>query len=399
MQRFRAELGRSCIRKMRKSDARRTETGFLFPSRRPLLDCAVAVGLGTLFGLVSAGQVHLYEHAVGRDVAIRQLVPIYLARWYIWVAITPLIFAAARRWQLGGDTVHTRRALNAAALCVAAVVFALLHSALSALVDLAFGAAHATVPLAVAEHVSAFFVTGLVVCAAIIAVYHAIDYYRRYRSRELRASHLGAQLAQTKLQLLRTQLQPHFLFNTLNAVSSLMHEDLEAADAMLAALGDLLRAALHADGAEEVPLRQEVELTRCYIDLMKLRFGGGLSASVEVAPDALDALVPNMLLQPLVENAALHGIAQRRSGGHVEVRAERTDGLLVITVEDDGPGLPDGWEERRSAGVGLSNTRARLRRLYGKRHRIEIGNRVEGGLRLTLTIPYHTTGVLVLPAA
>jgi signal transduction histidine kinase len=384
---------------MWKSGAQRTESGFLFLSRRPLADCAVAVGLGTLFGLVSAAQVHLYGHAVGREVDVSRLIPIYLARWYIWVALTPVIFAAARRWQLGGDTARGTRALNATMLVVASVLFALLHSVLSALMDLALGAARAPVPLAVTEHVSAFFVTGLVVCAAIIAVYHAIDYYRRYRSRELRASHLGAQLAQTKLQLLRTQLHPHFLFNTLNAVSSLMHEDLEAADAMLAALGDLLRAALHGNGAEEVSLRQEVELTRCYLDIMKLRFGGELAASVDIAPDSLDALVPNMILQPLVENAVLHGIAQRSAGGSVEVHAERMDGSLVITVLDDGPGVPDGWEERSNAGVGLGNTRSRLRRLYGNRQRVDIANRAEGGLRLTLTIPFHTTSVLALPAA
>jgi signal transduction histidine kinase len=384
---------------MWKSEAGKHESGVLFHSRRPLADCAVAVGLGTLFGLVSAGQVHLYGHAVGREIAVGRLVPIYLARWYIWVLLTPFIFAAARRWLLGGDTTHATRALNASMLVGAAVLFALLHSVLSALVDFALGAARAPVPLAVTEHVSAFFVTGLVVCAAIIAVYHAMDYYRRYRSRELRASHLGAQLAQTKLQLLRMQLQPHFLFNTLNAVSSLMHEDIDAADAMLAALGDLLRAALHGDGAEEVSLRQEVELTSCYLEIMQLRFGGDLAVSVDIASDSLDALVPNMLLQPLVENAVLHGIAQRNRGGRVEVRAERVDGSLVITVLDDGPGLPDGWEEGRSDGVGLSNTRSRLRRLYGARQRIEIANRAEGGLRLTLTIPFHTTSVLALPAA
>jgi signal transduction histidine kinase len=384
---------------MWKSEVEKSESGFAFPSRRPLADCAVAIGLGTLFGLVSAGQVHLYGHAVGREVAVGRLIPIYLARWYIWVALTPFIFAAARRWQIDGSVARGTRALNAAMLVAASVLFALLHSVLSAVVDLALGAGHVPVPLAVTEHVSAFFVTGLVVCAAIIAVYHAIDYYRRYRSRELRASHLGAQLAQTKLQLLRMQLQPHFLFNTLNAVSALMHEDIEKADAMLAALGDLLRAALQGDGSEEVSLRQEVELTRCYLDIMKLRFGGELAASIDIAPDSLDALVPNMILQPLVENAVLHGIAQRSRGGSIEVRAERTDGSLMITVLDDGPGLPDGWDEGRSAGVGLNNTRSRLRRLYGNRHRIEIGNRAEGGLRLTLAIPFHTTSVLALPAA
>jgi len=384
---------------MWESEADTHETGFLFPGRRPLANCAVAVGLGTLFGLVSAGQVHLYGHAVGREIAVRQLVPIYLARWYIWVAFTPFIFAAARRWRLGGDTAHATRALNAAMLAATSVAFALLHSVLSALVDMALGAARAPVPLAVTEHVSAFFVTGLVVCLAIIAVYHAFDYYHRYRSRELRASRLGAQLAQTRLQLLRMQLQPHFLFNTLNAVSSLMHEDIEAADAMLSALGDLLRAALRGDGAEEVSLRQELELTRCYLDIMRLRFGGCLAISIDVAPDSLDALVPNMLLQPLVENAVLHGIAQRQRGGRIEMRAERADDSLAITILDDGPGLPDGWEAVRSGGVGLNNTRSRLRRLYGNGQRIEIGNRPEGGLRLALTIPFHTASVLALPAA
>jgi signal transduction histidine kinase len=322
-----------------------------------------------------------------------------VARWYIWVALTPLIFAAARRWQLDGDTAIGTRTLNAAMLATAAVVFALLHSVLSVLADMALGSTRAPIPLAVTEHVAAFFVTGLVVCTAIIAIYHAIDYYRRYRSRELRASYLGAQLAQTKLQLLRTQLQPHFLFNTLNAVSALMHEDLDAADEMLAALGDLLRAALHGDVAEEVSLLQEVELARCYLDIMKLRFGGELGVSVNIAPDVREALVPNMLLQPLVENAVLHGIARRRNGGSIMVSAERMDGSLLITVLDDGPGLPDGWEETSHSGVGLRNTRSRLNRLYGSRQRIDIANRAEGGLRLTLTIPFHTTSVLALPAA
>jgi signal transduction histidine kinase len=401
MQHLHAKLIRSCIGKMLKSESHTADSGFLFPTRRPLADCAVAVGLGTLFALVSAGQVHLYGHAVGREVAVGRLVPIYLARWYIWVALTPFIFAAARRWQLGADSSSATRALHALLLLAVAVASALLHSVLSALADIALGAARAPVPLAVTEHLGAFFVSGLVVSAAIIAVYHAIDYYRRYRSRELRASHLGAQLAQTKLQLLRMQLQPHFLFNTLNAVSSLMHEDVEAADAMLAALGDLLRAALHSNGAEEVSLREEIELTRCYIDIMKLRFGGGLSATVDVAPETLGALVPNMFLQPLVENAVLHGIAQRPGGGHIELRAEQADGSLVVTIVDDGPGLPADWGDGggRNYGVGLSNTHSRLRRLYGNRQRVEISNRPEGGLCLRLTIPLHTTTVLAMPAA
>lgn len=384
---------------MHESGGEKSNSGVLFGDRRPLADFAVAVGLGTLFGLVSAAQVHLYGHAVGREVPIARLIPLYLARWYIWVALTPFIFAASRRWQLGGDDPGRPRALDAAMLALVSLLFALVHSVLSAVVDLALVTERVPIPLAVTEHASAFFMMGLVVCSAIIAVHHALDYYRRYRSRELRAIHLGAQLAQTRLQLLRMQLRPHFLFNTLNAVSSLMHEDIEAADAMLAALGDLLRAALRGDGSEEVSLRQEVELTRCYLDIMQLRFGGELTATVDIAPDALDALVPNMVLQPLVENAVLHGISRRRGGGSIQVRASRTEGTLLIEVLDDGTGLPGGWDEGTSAGVGLSNTRSRLRRLYGARHGIAMGNRPEGGVWVAIRIPFHTTGVIALPAA
>ncbi len=385
---------------MRWFGGRKSKSRVRFRDGRLLTDCAVAVGLGTLFGLVAAAQVHLYGHAVGRDIGMARLIPIYLARWYIWVALTPFIFAAARRWQLGGEQRRGTRVLNAGMLALAAALFALLHSTLSAVVDFALVTGRVPIPLAVTEHVGTFFVSGLVIASAIIAVHHALDYHRRYRNRELRAIHLGAQLAQTRLQLLRMQLRPHFLFNTLNSISSLMHEDIEAADAMLAALGDLLRAALHGDGSEEVPLRQEVELARCYLEIMKLRFGGDLAECIDIAPDTFDALVPNMILQPLVENAVLHGIAARRGGGgRVQLRATRAGGSLLIDILDDGIGLPHDWDERRGVGVGLGNTRSRLRRLYGANHDIEIGNRDEGGVRLAIRIPFHTTAVIALPAA
>ncbi|HEY9516719.1 MAG TPA: histidine kinase [Gemmatimonadaceae bacterium] len=383
---------------MRHIETPTAESGRIFPTRRILAACAVAAGLGTLFALVAAGQIHLYARALGRDLPLGQLLATYLARWYLWAALAPVIFAVARRWRLGGGR---RRKIGRRLLILgtAAVGFALLHSMLSALADLALGVAHVPVPLAVAEHVTMFFVSGLVVATAIIAVSHALDYYRRYRNRELRASRLEARLARTQLQLLRMQLQPHFLFNTLNTVSSLMHEDVEAADAMLASLGDLLRLELFGDGAQEVALRQEAELTRCYLDIMRLRFGGGLSTSIEIEPDALDALVPNMVLQPLVENALRHGIARRDGRGRVEVLAQHAGSSLVITVLDDGPGLPEDWDERRNVGVGLTNTRSRLRRLYGAAQRLEIANRPEGGLKVSLTIPYRTAPTRAVPAA
>jgi sensor histidine kinase YesM len=141
-----------------------------------------------------------------------------------------------------------------------------------------------------------------------------------------------------------------------------------------------------------------VELLRRYLDIMRIRFGGLLTAAVEIDPAALDALVPTLVLQPLVENAVRHGIAKRLDGGHVTVRAERLDSVLLLRVADNGPGVPAGWEESAHSGVGLRNTRARLHQLYGTAHRIEMRNRPNGGFELTLTVPFRVASGMPAPA-
>jgi two-component system LytT family sensor kinase len=343
------------------------------------------IGAATLFGLVFAVQHYVYLRVQEEPAPIGQLLVIHLARWYLWVALSPFIFAIARRWRIGGRRRWRRVAIQA----VAALGFALLHAVLSAFVDHAIGATHAPLARTLTEHIIALFAGAVVVYVAIVAAYYAIEYYRRYRQRELRASQLETRLAHTRLQVLRMQLQPHFLFNTLNTVASLMHQDVDAADAMLAALSDLLRLALHSDGSPEVPLRQEVEFLRRYLDVMRIRFGTRLTTHLQIDPAALDALVPTLLLQPLVENAVRHGVAQQLGGGCVEVRAERVSGTLRLRIADDGPGLPDGWSEAQHGGLGLRNTRARLRQLYGAAHDLAVTNRPEGGVELTVTVPYR----------
>ena len=216
-----------------------------------------------------------------------------------------------------------------------------------------------------------------------------LRYYRRLREGELRASQLETQLTQAQLQALKMQLQPHFLFNTLHSISALVHRDPETADRMIARLGDFLRLTLENSGAQEVSLQKELEFLRCYLDIERVRFQDRLTTSLDVEPRALDTPVPNLILQPIVENALRHGVAQRSTPGRVEISAKRENGSLRIQVRDNGPGLSAITKSNGKIreGLGLSNTRARLAQLYGAAHRFELSNAPGGGLVVTLEIP------------
>jgi two-component system LytT family sensor kinase len=197
------------------------------------------------------------------------------------------------------------------------------------------------------------------------------------------------QLADARLAALQAQLHPHFLFNTLHAVSSLIHEAPDAAEDMLTALSDLLRMTLGRGHEREVPLRDEVAFLLRYLEIQKMRLGDRLQVTFDIPAAAAGLLVPSFAIQPLVENAIRYAIAPRRAGGRLEIRAERVDQWLRLTVADDGPGLavpadgkrPGGW------GIGLDNTRARLAQLYGDRYRFTVAERPAGGAAVTIEIP------------
>jgi len=235
----------------------------------------------------------------------------------------------------------------------------------------------------------------------IVGAGYAFEYYRRFReqqlqstSLELRATQLETQLAQAQLQALKMQLHPHFLFNTLHAISALMDDDIKGARRMIARLSELLRLTLEGAGRQEVSLRQELDALERYLEIEQIRFQDRLTVHLAVEPETLDASVPNLVLQPIVENAVRHGIAPRSSAGRIEIRAERRDGMIELQVIDDGPGLHpygEGSAEEFKEGIGLANTRARLRRLYGDEHRIEIKDADEGGLVVKLSIPFRQT--------
>ncbi|HEV2425474.1 MAG TPA: histidine kinase [Terriglobia bacterium] len=213
------------------------------------------------------------------------------------------------------------------------------------------------------------------------------NYYNKYRERELRTSRLEAQLAQAQLKVLKMQLDPHFLFNTLHSISSLMHGDVEAADDMLSRLSDLLRLSLEDVDEQEVTLKREMEFLDGYLAIQQTRFRDRLKVRVEIDPQTLDALVPNMILQPLVENAVQHGIASRAGVGQLEVRSSLRDGTLRLEVIDDGPGPGEEGADGPSGGVGLANTRARLQQLYGDAYRFSLSRPANGGTVVALEIP------------
>jgi len=232
------------------------------------------------------------------------------------------------------------------------------------------------------------FFDDLMVYVAVLGAGVARDYFLRYRTRLEETVRLQAQLAQARLDVLRNQLNPHFLFNTLNAVSALVERDPKGVRRMIARLSDLLRYTLDESTEQEVPLHRELDLLGEYVELMQIRFQGKLNVEIQVDDSLRDALVPNLVLQPLVENALKHGVSQIAGAGHIRLQARRSGEDLVIVVTDNGPG-PGGGDE----GVGLKNTNARLREMYGPAYRVVLRPGQSGGTSAEVALPYHTAGV------
>ncbi|PYI83829.1 MAG: histidine kinase [Verrucomicrobia bacterium] len=344
----------------------------------------------TLIGLAFASQFYVSSAQFGNPVPWKYAVSRSLADWYVFAALSlPAIWIGARFplvqgfWKRG-IVVHFAASAAFSVLWVALrVAVAWLQSVPN---QDAFAIARAFQDL-----LAKTFLFNLLVYWVIVTVIHAINYYRKFHERELRAAELEKRLTQAKLQALQMQLNPHFLFNTLHSISSLMHKNVEAADRMIARLSDLLRLALESTDEHEVPLRQELSFLDRYLEIEQTRFGDRLQVHKEIAPDTLDAVVPNLILQPLVENAIRHGIEPHARRGQIELCAKRENEMLRLEVSDNGAGIvpTDSPEE----GVGLSNTRARLQQLYGKKHQFELGPAAGGGLSVTLRFPFRMAAI------
>ncbi len=220
---------------------------------------------------------------------------------------------------------------------------------------------------------------------ALIGLQHALDYHQQARARAERAALLEARLMESQLQALQQQLHPHFLFNTLHAISTLVHRDPDKADLMIERLSDLLRVTLHKVGVQEVELAQELDYLRAYLDIEQVHFGDRLRVEYCIDAAVLDALVPTLILQPLVENAVRHGLEPVVRGGTLSIEARADGDVLVVQVKDDGAGYPSSRPQR--SGVGLTNTRSRLDRLYGEEGVLRISDKPGGGTVVDIRLP------------
>lgn len=301
----------------------------------------------------------------------------------LWAVTYPLIVWLDRRIRAH----FNRWPPIIALLYLLGIALALANTAVSGLLQwLVIGAEGRSLP----EFYQAIWVSrtvlGIIAYKAIVTTDYLLGFYEGYRAEQDRTANLEAQLAQAELRALKMQLQPHFLFNALNSISSLVLQDQRAAVDMITYLGDFLRLTIENDGAQEVDLARELEFLRCYLEIEQVRFRDRLRVRFEIEPETRQARVPNLILQPIIENAIKHGIAPRAAAGQIEISARRLNGHLQIRVSDDGSG-PD--LNNSSAGVGLANTRERLRQLYRDDFHLLLAQGEQGGTVVTLEIPFE----------
>ena len=227
------------------------------------------------------------------------------------------------------------------------------------------------------------------VYVGIVLIAHAVLYYQNFKDREVRATQLESQLTKTRLKALKSQMQPHFLFNTMHSISALMLIDVPAADKMITRLSDFLRINLDNDDLQFTSLNRELEFAHSYLGIEKVRFEERLNLVFNIAPDTLDAQVPHLLLQPIVENAIQHGISRLPQGGELRITSSRDESRLHITVKDNGPGPSESERNRLTGGRGLKATRERLQTIYGDDHTFEVCSPPEGGFEVEFWIPFR----------
>jgi signal transduction histidine kinase len=345
---------------------------------------------GMLYGIVMSTQVHLSSTLGGRPIPWGKSFALQLPMALAWMLAAPGILWLGRRFPIVSPCWPRNVALHLA-VCVSFVFLLDLFASWFTPQILPLGPNAYPLLTRTARQFVIWIVSDGLTYWMILTVSYAVEHYRRFRERELVASQLETQLAQADLQALKSQLHPHFLFNALHTIGSLVRTgDRDNAVKVTAGLGDLLRRMLEGAAQQEVPLKQELEFIKSYLDIEQIRFQDRLRVDFSIDPEVLDAKVPHLILQPLVENAIRHGIAPHLFAGKVSVSAKRLhegEGKrLQLTVRDDGPGAGDGDGAR--PGIGLANTRARLGRLYGEDFVLEVNNLPQGGMQALVELPF-----------
>lgn len=302
--------------------------------------------------------------------------------FYLWAALTPLVLWLGRRFLLEQPRLLRNLAIHFGLSFLVTALHLFLLGQLNYLV-LTLLVKEYVSPVPVVALVVGLGATNIMIYWGIIGISQALAYFRRYKEREV-------SLAQAQLQAIQTQLHPHFLFNTLNAISELVHEDADRAEQTITQLSDLLRVSLQSDAAQEITLKEELDFLRKYVEIQQTLLQERLTVNWNINPETLDARVPNLLLQPLIENAIRHGIAPAAAGGTIEIKADRNGNQITLSIEDDGIGINFPAENNIQEGIGLKSVRTRLRHLYGEAHKFSLKETSCGkGLCVELKIPFR----------
>jgi two-component system, LytTR family, sensor kinase len=381
-------------------ESRGIQTELPTPRRRGAV-AAVVIGLAAFCAVVEASQNYIGSINFGRPVPWRESIRRTLPSWVIIALLTPGVLYLARRFPID----RGRWRVSLVVHLVGATAFALAHLGGIAVFYATWDGSYAVLPLLLNKFISAYFILDFLIYCGIVGASHALRFYAEAKTRELAASRLQESLTQARLAALRGQLNPHFLFNTLNAVATMaLRREHDNVVVTLGTLSELLRVSLDERLPQEVPLSDELDLLERYLEIQRIRFGDRLTVMRDIDPAALGALVPIMILQPLAENAIVHGIAPVPGPGELRLRAERRDGELLLEISDSGPGFGSvarltacrahqedqtGDDGRSSTGIGLANTRARIAQLYGEGAVLWVGAGDAGGARVTVTIPYR----------
>jgi len=350
-------------------------------SRRLLVWLAI-LGAWTLIVLTFAAQAYVF--AVSRSRPDKFLHEFFVAstEWYVWAVLTPIVLWLCRRFRIQSQSWISPVAVHVAGSLLVSLLQLAIQVRLNYIVNPGYKMGY--------WKVFYFFATyklhmNLLTYWVIVALNHGIYYYEQARARELAWARMETDLANAQLQALNMQLHPHFLFNTLHSISTLISEDPAVAQAMVLQLSDLLRATLSKIETPEVPLQQELELLNCYLSIEQTRFKDRLSIRQEIDPAALPCVVPTMILQPLVENAVRHGIGKHKQADEISILGRRENGCVLLEVRNRVGRMENGVDTPR--GIGLANTRARLEQLYSDFHSFEIADREGGGVAVKLSFP------------
>ena len=385
------------------SDPRDTPSVEPSPARERWVVAGIIIALTLFCAAVEASQNYLGAINFGKPVPYTESIRRTLPSWIINALLIPGVLYLGRRFPLD----RGRLPLVLPIHLLGASTFAVAHLGGTALYYAVLDGTVDRVPVVLVKYLTVYFILDMLIYCGILGASHAVRYYREAKAREVTTARLQESLTQARLAALRSQLNPHFLFNTLNAITTMaLKREHDNVVVTLGTLSELLRVSLDDRLPQEVALADELELLDRYLDIQRIRFGDRLTVTRDIDDDTLDALVPIMILQPLAENAIVHGIAPVTGPGELRLRAGRRNGALVLEVSDTGPGfgaeplsasvtdsdptpLAGEHANRPAGGIGLANTRARLAQLYGDECSVEIGAAGKGGARVTVTIPFR----------